>query len=283
MDGEGEQLLSVPQLQVSVQTADLLLKNNVINLCQLQTQIDSTEIPHSMELSSTAHIDVLAHYFKEKPTMNIIGKWEGQDASLKEEYIIIGAHIDHVGSQGGKIIFPGANDNASGSAAVLQIAQTYFKAKLKTKRSILFVLFACEEHNLDGAKYLAEHLNIPIEKVIAMINLDCIAFGDSIQIGGGKSAPLLYKLAQELDSKYTQQLTNKTWYGGGADAQPFFDKGIPTLYFASLNSYTHLHLLTDKPETLNKLLFQKITQLAFLTSWEIANGHYQKEEIKKQE
>ena len=283
MDGEGEQLLSVPQLQISSQAADLLLNSDFLTISKLQTQIDSTEIPQSVELSSTAFVEVQANYFKEKPTMNIVGKLEGQDASLKDEYIIIGAHIDHVGSQAGKIFFPGANDNASGSAAVMQIAQAYLKAKIKTKRSIIFALFACEEHGLDGAKYFAEHLNIPIEKVVAMINLDCIAFGDSIQVGGGKSSPVLYKIAQEMDSKYTKQLTNKTWYGGGADAQPFFEKGIPTLYFVSLNSYSHLHLPTDKPETLNKELFQKITQLAFLVSMEIVNGSYQKESIKKQE
>jgi aminopeptidase YwaD len=281
MDGEGEQMLSVPQLQISVQTADLLLNSNLLNISKIQTQIDSSEIPKSIELTSTAFVEVHTNYFKEIPTMNIIGKIKGQD--LKDEYIIIGAHIDHVGSQAGKIIFPGANDNASGSSAVIQIAQAYMKAKIKPKRSIIFALFACEEHNLDGAKYLAEHLNIPLDKIIAMINLDCIAFGDSIQVGGGKSASLLYNIVKEMDSKYSKLLTTKTWYGGGADAQPFFDKGIPTLYFASLNSYTHLHLLSDKPETLNKELFRKITQLAFLTSLEIANGKYQREEIKKQE
>jgi len=283
MDGGGENLSNIPQLQISVQSADIILNDQKSSLSSLQKQIDSTEVPNSIELTNTAFIEVHADYYKEKPTMNVIALLEGSDPILKNEYFIIGAHLDHVGSQAGKIIFPGANDNASGSAALLQISLAYIKGKLKPKRSIIFALFACEEHHLDGSKYLAEHLNIPTEKITAMLNLDCIAFGDSIQIGGGKSAPLLYHISHQLDSSYTKMLTSKTWYGGGADAQPFFDKGIPTLYFASLNSYTHLHLLTDKPETLNKLLFQKITQLAFLTSWEIANGNYQKEEIIKQE
>jgi len=76
-------------------------------------------------------------------------------------------------------------------------------------------------------------------------------------------------------------MIDATWNGGGADASPFHEKGIPAIYFVTTNSYEHLHELTDKPETLNKALYQQITKLAFLTVKDIAEGKYKREEVQK--
>ncbi len=195
---------------------------------------------------------------------------EGSDPDLKKEYLIIGAHLDHVGSQAGKIYFPGANDNASGSAALLQIAREFSKAQKKPKRSIIFVFFAGEEQGLYGSKYFSENMKFSKEKVKAMINLDCVGYGDSIQIGGGESAPTFWNIAKQIDNGNDKLLVTRTWKGGGADAESFYEKGIQTLYFVTTNSYKHLHMLSDKPETLNKNLFEAITKLAFKTIANIA-------------
>ncbi|MBN2572246.1 MAG: M20/M25/M40 family metallo-hydrolase [Ignavibacteriales bacterium] len=279
MCGEGEQLEDFPQLHIDIPVADEFLNGSGYNLKGLQTKIDSSKQPFSVTLNSQAEIFVKANYRKEAPTKNVIGILEGKDPILKDEYIIIGAHLDHVGQQANEIYFPGANDNASGSAAVLEIAEAFVEGRINNKRSIIFILFAGEESGLKGSQYYADNPIVPLEKTVAMLNMDCIGVGDSIMIGSGQSCPNLWNLIKEIDKKYYNMSVSNTWKGGGADAQPFFDKGVPTAYFVTTNSYPHLHLTTDKPETLNLDLYEKMVKLVFLTAEKIANGEYEREDI----
>lgn len=280
LDGEGKQNEKFPSMHIDIPVADEFLAGSGYTLKDLQTRIDSTKKPFSVPLTTTAEILATAKYHEEVETMNVVGLLEGSDPQLKNEYLVIGAHLDHVGSQAGEIYAPGANDNASGSAAVLEMARTFAKSKIKPKRSIIFVLFACEEIGLYGAKHFVENSPVPLEKITAMINLDCVGYGDSIQVGNGKSAPELWQTAKRNDSIYTKQMCLNTWLGGGADATPFHQKGIPCAYFVTKNSYEHLHCITDKPETLNKELFEKIVRLAYLTASDVADGNYKREKIK---
>jgi Zn-dependent M28 family amino/carboxypeptidase len=159
------------------------------------------------------------------------------------------------------------------------MARDFVHSKIKPKRSIIFILFSNEETGLFGSTYFTEHPLVPLEKVTAMINLDCVGFGDSIHIGNGLSAPELWKIARGLDSLYTKQMVTNTWNGGGADATPFHQKGIPCLYFVTTNSYKHLHLPSDLPETLNQNLFEKIVRLAYITALNISEGDYKREVV----
>jgi len=280
LHGPGEQNEKFPQLEVSPSAADDFLAESGYTVKELQSNIDSLHKPISVKLKTKAHINVNTTYVKDQKTMNVAALIEGNDPVLKDEYVIIGAHLDHVGSQAGKIYFPGANDNASGSAAVLEIAEAFIKGNIKPKRSVVFVLFASEEQGLFGASHFAEHSGIPPERITAMLNLDCIGHGDKLQLGNGKSAPELWKKIKSIDSASVKITVNSTWGGGGADAEPFHKKGIPCAYFASTKSYTYLHVPEDKPETLNKSLFEKITKLAFLSAFEISAGNYNREEVK---
>ncbi|MCX6150732.1 MAG: M20/M25/M40 family metallo-hydrolase [Ignavibacteriales bacterium] len=280
LEGEGEQKEDFPSLHIDIPVADEFLTGSGFSLKELETKIDSLKKPNSILLKTSAEVDVHSKYFKEQETMNLVGLLEGSDEKLKDEYLVIGAHLDHVGSQGGEIFAPGANDNASGSAAVLEIARTFIANNIKPKRSIIFVLFASEEIGLAGAKHFVDNPPVPLDKITAMINLDCVGYGDSIQVGNGLSSPQLWQLARRNDSLYTKMMVRTTWAGGGADATPFHQKKIPCAYFVTTNSYEHLHCLTDTPETLNKDLFERITKLAYLTAYEAACGIYKKEEVK---
>ncbi len=278
MHGNGTQV-NIPQIHIDLPVANDFFEGSDYSLKELQTKIDSEKINLSFALKTEAKIFVETDYVKEKETVNIIGIYPGSDEKLKDEYVILGAHLDHVGGQAGEIYFPGANDNASGSSAVLEVAKMFAKNKLQIKRSVMFVLFASEESGLEGAEYLANNLGFDSSKVTAMLNMDCIAHGDSIQLGNGNSAPNLWQMAKKIDSENAKLSINNTWSGGGADASPFHEKDIPTLYFVTKNSYTHLHCLTDTPETLNPKLYEEITKLAYLTTLEVANGNYNREVI----
>jgi hypothetical protein len=104
-----------------------------------------------------------------------------------------------------------------------------------------------------------------------MLNFDCVGFGDSLQVYGGKSSPDLWNMAKQADSENDKLLVSETGNGGGADAEPFFQKGIPTLYFVTTNSYKHLHQLTDTPETINQNLLESSTKLGYYTALKILN------------
>jgi aminopeptidase YwaD len=280
MHGEGEQPIDFPQLHISLEAANKLLSKTGFTISDCQTKIDEKKKPLSMNLTTKAQIEVNAVYEKDARTMNVVAMIEGKDEKLKEEYVIIGAHLDHVGSQAG-LLFPGANDNASGSAAVLEIAEAFIKGGVEPKRSVLFVLFASEEQGLFGAKHFVESWKKGYDRIAAMINLDCVGHGDSIQVGNGLSAPILWEIANQTDETSFNSMVDRTWSGGGADATPFHEKGVPCLYFVTTNSYDHLHLPTDKVETLNPVLFEKAVRLAHLTALEIANGNYQREAVIK--
>ncbi|OGU55208.1 MAG: hypothetical protein A2V66_00660 [Ignavibacteria bacterium RBG_13_36_8] len=278
--GPGEQNESFPQLHVDLPAAEDFFVNSGYNLKELQSAIDSNKKPLSVNLNISAELEVHAKYFKQRETENVAALLEGSDPQLKNEYIVIGAHLDHVGSQADEIYFPGANDNASGSAGVLEIAEALSQADIKPKRSIIFVLFASEELGLNGARYFVNNSPVPIQNITAMMNMDCIASGDSIMIGGGGKAKNLWNLVKELDAENSNLMVANTWTGGGADASPFFERGIPTAYFVTTNGYEHLHYMTDTPKTLNQPLFENIVKLAYSTAYKLAMGEYQRENVE---
>ena len=272
INGKGEQLLDMPQIHIDLHLADKLFDGSGTTLKQMQTAIDTEKKPHSLALINKTEIEVNAKYKKEVETWNIAGIIEGSDPVLKNEYIILGAHLDHVGGQGdGEIFFPGANDNASGSAAVLEIARILSKPENKPKRSILIVLFASEELGLNGSTFFANNLIFPKENIKCMFNMDCVGYGDSIQVGGGIDNKELWDLAKSIDENNDQMMISNTWKGGGADSEPFYQMGIKTLYFVTTNSYAHLHKTSDRVETLNPKLFEAITRLTYRTIFEAAN------------
>jgi len=280
LHGNGEQPDDFPQLQISLEVANNLLSRTGLKINELQTKIDEKKKPLSINLLTKAVVEVNAKYEKNAKTMNVVGIIEGSDPKLKNEFVIVGAHLDHVGSQAG-LLFPGANDNASGSAGVLEIAKAFVKGRLQPKRSVVFVLFASEEQGLNGAKHFVESWKHGYDKITAMLNLDCVGYGDSIQVGNGKSAPKLWGIANQIDKTNFKYMVDKTWNGGGADATPFHEKGIPCLYFVTTNSYDHLHLPSDKVETLNPTLYETLVKIAYLIAHEVANGNYSREKITK--
>ena len=281
MHGDGEQPEDFPQLHISLDAANELLKLTGFTISDCQTKIDEKKKPISMNLATRAVVEVKAKYEKFARTMNVVALLEGNDPELKNEFVIVGAHLDHVGSQAG-LLFPGANDNASGSAAVLEIAEAFVKGGVQPKRSVLFVLFASEEQGLYGARHFVENWNKGYDKITAMINLDCVGYGDSVQVGNGKSSPRLWEIADQIDETSFNSMVDRTWSGGGADATPFHEKDIPCLYFVTTNSYDHLHLPTDEVSTLNPALYEKLVRLAHLTILEVANGNYERETVVKQ-
>jgi hypothetical protein len=272
LHGPGVMPVHFPQLEISEAVAEKLLGGGAGEAARLRGLIDQATKPHSRALEATAKVSVYADYSAKHPTCNVVGVLRGSDPQLAAQALVIGGHLDHVGRQGPGLYFPGANDNASGASAVLRLAEAFARAGVKPARTVVFVLFSSEESGLEGAKWHAAHPFLPMKDTAAMFNLDCVACGDSIQVGSGKTSPELWARARALDEAGDKFMVTRTWADGGADAAPFHQAGVKTLYWVTTNSYPHLHAPADQPETLNGPLYEKLVRLCFRTAWEVAMG-----------
>jgi aminopeptidase YwaD len=275
MHGPGEQPRGVPQLEIAPRVAAWLLEGLDTDLAGLQARIDGARAPASQALERLVRLDVQAWYEPEAPSANVVGLLRGADPSLRDEVVVIGAHLDHVGRQG-ELLYPGANDNASGSAGVLAVAEALARSPQPPARSVMFALYTAEESGLLGATHMVAHPPLPLERVVAALNMDCIGHGSgTLKLGGGGASPQLWALARGLDERGIT--VEETWYGGGADLQPWFEAGLPTLYFATEDSYTHLHKPGDTPDTVDPVLLSEVVRLAARTTAAIAAGGYRRE------
>jgi hypothetical protein len=281
LEGPGPDVRALPQLHVGLAVAESLFFGSGATLAGVRREIDSTRRPAPRALPGAVAVAVETSYTPDAPTANVVAILPGCDPALAGEAVLITAHLDHVGRQGRELFFPGANDNASGVAAVLALARA-FTAEGPGRRTVVFALFAGEEQGLLGARFHAAHPAVALARTVAMLNLDCVAHGDSVQLGNGRSAPELWALARGLDAAGDRLSVAGTWSGGGADATPFHEGGVPALYFATTHSYTHLHRPSDAPETLNGPLFEGLVRLAYRVAREVADGGYARETVVQQ-
>ena len=260
-----------PQVYIELSSAEELFYTSGKTLTELQENIDQSRKPVSTELDYSVEIEVHSEYNRRGETKNVIAILDGKDSVLKDEYILIGAHLDHLGPQGDEVYFPGANDNASGSAVLLKTVELLKKDNYKPKRTIVFVLFSAEESGVFGAEYYVNNPPFPLEKIRCMINLDCVGYGDELRIYGRSQFPEMWSLVDNLDKNSTNILVDQSPdIPSGTDAYPFFQHNIPIVYFEATNTFDYTHTPADRPETLNLPLMEKTTRLLVSTIKQIA-------------
>jgi hypothetical protein len=205
------------------------------------------------------------------------------------EVLVISAHYDHVGMKNGEV-FNGADDDGSGTVALLEIAQAFKKAKddgFGPKRSILFLHVTGEEHGLHGSRFYSENPLFPIENTIADINIDMIGRRDTLHpktnnyiyvIGSDRLSSELHTINEEVNAKYTQleldykyndrKDPERIYYR--SDHYNFAKKGIPAIFFFN-GIHEDYHQSSDTPDKIEYDALAKRTQLAFVLAWELAN------------
>lgn len=234
-------------VQLDQHVADSLFKLVGINLYTLQKNINENKKPNSFKIENTTvtlQTEIQKIYSN---TANVVGYLGGTDASLKNEQIIIGAHFDHLGLGGassGSIvpdtiaIHNGADDNASGTAGLLEIAQSLASQRSQLKRSYVFVAFSAEELGLLGSAYYVKNPPLPLDKTVAMINLDMIGrLKDSVlTIQGVGTSSVWNDIIQKQNSDSIFKLKLGQDGFGSSDHASFNSKEIPVLFF-----FTGLH------------------------------------------
>lgn len=203
-------------------------------------------------------------------TDNVVGLLEGGDAKLKDEYIVVGAHYDHVGmgDYGSRLgpkgvgkVHNGADDDGSGTVAVLEVAQAMASLKERPRRGVLFVLFTGEEIGLVGSRHFVEHPPVPTSRMAAMINLDMIgraARGGQLAISGAGTSSLFKKAITQQNALL--QLAIRTSDSGRtpSDSLSFITRGIPVLFY-----FTGMHRDYHTPEDdVGRINFSDLTRIA---------------------
>jgi hypothetical protein len=223
-------------------------------------------------------------------TANVLGVLEGTD--LKDEYVMITAHYDHVGKSG-ETIYYGADDDGSGTVSVLELAEAFAEAKKAgagPRRSIIFMTVSGEEKGLWGSAYYANNPILPLESTVCDLNIDMVGrIGSEYQnspdsanyvyvIGDDKLSSALRPISEAANNTYTKMKLdykyndpndpNRFYYR--SDHYNFAEKGVPIIFYFN-GTHADYHRPTDTPDKINYPLMAKRAQLIFATAWEIAN------------
>lgn len=218
---------------------------------------------------------------------NIIGYIEGTD--LKDELLVITAHYDHLGTKEDSLIYNGADDNGSGTSAIMEIAQAFMLAKKEgygPRRSVLIMPVSGEEKGLLGSKYYTENPIYPLENTVANLNVDMIGRIDKYHnnsnyvylIGSDRLSTELHEISEAVNDKYInleldykfndEDDPNRYYYR--SDHYNFAKNNIPVIFYFN-GVHADYHKASDTVEKINFEKIEKIARYIFLTAWEIAN------------
>jgi hypothetical protein len=221
---------------------------------------------------------------------NVLGFLEGTD--LKDEYVFITAHYDHLGKRENNVIYFGADDDGSGTVSVLELAEAFVKAKAAGKgprRSIIFMTVSGEEKGLWGSAYYGDHPVYPLDKTTVDLNIDMIGridpkrkTGDSTNyvyvVGDDKLSSDLKPISEATNKKYTKleldykyndpKDTERIYYR--SDHFNFARKGVPIIFYFN-GTHNDYHRPTDTPDKIDYVQMAKRAQLVFYTAWDMAN------------
>jgi hypothetical protein len=271
--------------------ADNMLKKSGYTIKEIAEKIVSEKKPHSLELSD---ISVTFRTYIEKKDIevnNIIGIVEGSDPVLKSECVIYTAHFDHVGVNKEGAAFNGADDNASGSMALLEVAQAFMNLKKKPMRTIIFAWVNGEEKGLLGSYYYASNPVMPLEKTLIDINLDMVgrsrmpsdtgkfmgmdtnvSQAGEIQLftdqKGNDILDLIKSTSKEAGIKTINM--GKDPMIGSSDYASFMAKGVPAIFFNS-GDYPDLHTIRDDVEKIDFDKMERVSKMVFLIGLDLAN------------
>jgi hypothetical protein len=274
--------------------AEQLLASTGKNLTDLQLQIDRNLAPQSFQLEGISVKIELTLENKDIEVYNVFGIIEGSDPVLKNEAVIYVAHYDHLGTDGNGGVFNGADDNASGTVALIEIAEAFMNEKHPPERSIGILWVSAEEIGLFGSQYFAEHPLVPRDKIAAVINLDMVGRtkmeedvqstrsgltiqgGDSVKVLGGLQSKVLMEISEKSlaeaglvgNYKYNN-LTDPNRYFFRSDHISFARKDIPVLFY-STGTHRDYHLVTDVEEAIDYDKFLKMVRFCYKVGFNVA-------------
>lgn len=278
---------SLPVFYLKDETAALILAGKV-DIGEYYREIEETLEPNPIEIEGiTVDVTIRFRERRESESANVMGFFPGTGSESVDETLIIGAHYDHEGVSG-EDIFYGADDNASGVAGLLEMAEAFSMYSQKQRRSLLFIAFTAEEKGALGSLFYTMNPILPLEKTVAMINLDEIGRNGAPTYGGMHSPDLEEKgkdylmvcysaqtpIFEELNKKANKPLKLKldfdpnVHFYGSSDQVHFHDRAIPSLFYFT-GFQPDYHTPRDTPDKINYPKMERIVRLVFKVSLEL--------------
>ena len=276
-------------LLATSKVADALLGKRGRYEKYLKNLVDESEVAKEISGTLSVKIGSEPEVLQEK---NVIAYIEGSDPVLKNEYIVFMAHYDHLGVGKNGDVYNGADDNGSGTVAIMEVAEAFVSLKEKPKRSIVFLWVTCEEKGHFGSSYYCDHPVFPLDKTVASINLDMVGrVYDGPRDDVWKESP---KKVKGFDGLYT--LSNDVWpelaeinaihcaelglvpdtslpkerFLRASDHYHFHKKGVPILNYAT-GYHADYHKVGDEVEKINFEKIKRVADLCFLVGFDLAN------------
>ena len=239
----------------------------------LQEEMKKDRQPKTFDLSGVTITLTTDVEFVHGRSANVVGYLEGNDAKLRDEAIVLGAHFDHLGYGGpgsGSLvpdvheIHNGADDNASGSAALLELEQAFASHAKELKRTLVFTAFSGEELGTLGSSYYVNHPFFPLEKTIAMVNMDMVGRlrNKDLTVYGTGTSPVWNGMLARYDADSTFTLKLIPDGIGPSDHSQFYGKDIPVLFFFT-GTHDDYHKPSDDWDKINYPGEQKVTQYVY--------------------
>lgn len=272
--------IGIPVIHVKRELANEILKASGHRVESLEQRMIETQKPFSFVVGANVccRTDVVT---KKKNSQNVMAIIEGTDPILKNQFIVLGAHYDHIGMGGSKsssrqpdtiAVHNGADDNASGVAAILEIGQKLSKAS--PKRSVVVVAFGAEEIGLLGSRFFTENQIIPIDSISAMINVDMLGRMNeerNLQVGGVKTAAESVEILTKINEKYGFDLSLSPQGYGPSDHASFYSKEVP-VFFISTGPHTDYHTPFDDIDKINFDGLRESADFIYDLAIELANA-----------
>lgn len=293
--------ITVPIITATPRLINALFQGEKSNGLTVYNKAITQDFVESFELNANKKISLnVAVKTEEIHTQNVIGILEGSDAVLKNEYVAIGAHYDHVGTNpnapGNDKIWNGADDDGSGTVSVLGIAEAFAKGAQRPKRSMLFIWHAGEEKGLWGSDYFTDHPTVPMSQIITELNIDMIGRyqkpgdethprnkllpkpGEVFLIGSKMMSTELGELSEATNKAFLNLQFNYKYddpndperYFYRSDHYNYARKGVPIIFYMD-GDHEDYHQPSDSIEKINFEAMEKVARTIFATGWELAN------------
>jgi hypothetical protein len=249
----------LPVVHITARLAGWILRDK--SLKELQIKLDRLNGPIVFDTDARVSMEINSQYYPQAPAVNVLAKWEGTSKGKEQQWVVIGAHRDAYGQHAGGLFFPGADDNASGSAILLSLAKAIAGQAKRWPRGILLVSFSGEEIGLLGARFFVSGPPVPLNKIAAMINIDAVG------VGNGKVAIGLSGVKRELVERAAagqgiDRGIEVFGYFPGGDHVPFHQQGINTIVLYGSGGHPDMHQPGDSPEKIDSELAADIARLA---------------------
>jgi Peptidase family M28 len=238
---------------------DFIFKHLLTDPRSAFQQVEMTGKPQSLQTGVRCALNLNVTLDEKRPARNVLAKITGADKNLKSEYVIIGGHYDHLGIDPTGDVFNGADDNASGTAVVMEVARTMKSNRAKPKRTVIFALWGAEEEGLLGSKYYTENPLYPLDKTVTYINLDMEGEGNGrVSFSGVYYAPYIWDIVKPaLPKDILANVDTGRGGPGGSDHTYFLSQGVAAYSVFTQGPHFRTNRVGDvidmiKPEVLKK-------------------------------